>query len=188
MASGASGSRSLRSNMADDPARASGTEVRFAEGGDLPRIKTIADRERQSLGFVHRTAVARAIERREVVVAMIDDTVAGFCHFYRRRDGVVTIYHLAVDGDVRRQGVARDLVQRVERDARDGGARQLRLKCPTDLEANAFYQCVGFSRVGFEHGATRSLAIWERELVTMSPPTGDALLTPPRPSAPSTIR
>lgn len=134
----------------------------YARLEHLPGIKAIADCAKQSLGFVHRGALTRAIERREVLVTTVCSSIIGFCHFYRRRDGVWVIYHLAVAEAMRRSGVGSRLVETVFEDARRHGAVVVRLKCPEDLEANRFYERIGFCCTGLEPRQPRSLTMWER--------------------------
>lgn len=141
----------------------------YAVQEHLLAIKRIADRAKESLGFVPRGALVRAIARGEVFVAVGHCGVIGFCHFYRRRDGVSVIYHLAVAAAARRAGVGRHLTEAVLADAHRHRATAVRLKCPEGLEANRFYAAVGFSRGGIEPRQPRSLILWERT----TPATGE---------------
>lgn len=78
----------------------------------------------------------------------------GFCHFHRRRDGVVTIRELLVLPSSRKQGIGKWLVERV---AQNNPGATLRARCPASWEANAFWQAMGF--VLAEDGAVK---VWER--------------------------
>ena len=138
--------------------------IRLATPNELDAIKAIADRERHALGFVHRGSLARAVARDELFVAFQGTGVVGFCQFYRRRDGVVTIYHLAVMPEARNQRIGTSLITHVLRDAKKQGMTTIRLKCPSGLLANAFYARTGFECVGSEKGTRRILHIWERRL------------------------
>lgn len=148
-----------------DP-RLAGHTIRIATEADVQAVKAIADREKRSLGFVHRGSLVRALHRGELLVADSNGDVIGFCHLYRRRDGVVTIYHIAVAPAHRRQGIGVQLVGFVAADACARGAERLRLKCPADLDANRFYAQLGFERLNVIDAATRPLNVWERELTT----------------------
>ncbi|MGH2561524.1 MAG: GNAT family N-acetyltransferase [Thermomicrobiales bacterium] len=149
--------------------------MRFAAPDDLPRLKALADPERKSLGFVYRGALARAIAREEVLVAESEGAMTGFCHFYRRRDGVATIYHLVVEPAARRIGIGRQLVEGVASDCGVRGLVGLRLKCPHDLPANSFYARIGFCRIDEEIGRSRNLFLWERSIDTVT----ELLTVPP---------
>lgn len=104
----------------------------------------MADRHRSELGFVLRSALQAAIDRGELLVV----EGHGFVHYHRRRDGWHTVYELVSEG-----GVGRLLL--------DAVPRPLRLKCPADLPANAFYQFVGGTLVRTDPGKRRPLNVWE---------------------------
>jgi GNAT superfamily N-acetyltransferase len=136
--------------------------IDLATPADIDAIKAIADREKRALGFVHRGALARGVTGGNVLAARDEMTLVGFCHVYPRRDGVVTIHHLAVAAERRGQGIGRALIAALERRAARHGASTIRLKCPADLAANDFYAGMGFERVSTEVGAVRALNVWER--------------------------
>lgn len=136
-------------------------DIRLASDADLPGIKAIADREKRALGFVHRAALTRSITRGEVLVGISRERIVGFCHLYRRRDGAVTVYHLAVDAAERRLGIGRRLIEHLCVWEQQAGATMIRLKCPADLDANDFYARMGFYRAGIDTRAQRHLILWE---------------------------
>jgi N-acetylglutamate synthase-like GNAT family acetyltransferase len=135
--------------------------IRLATVIDLPLVKEIADAERQSLGFVHRGALTRAVLRSELIVAEVAGTVLGYCHIYRRLDNVTTLSSIAVVQSARGRGIGRALIGYLRSDMRTRGMVTLRLKCPVDLPANAFYAHLGFTHIAIAAGADRSLCIWE---------------------------
>lgn len=135
--------------------------VRAGTMRDIDAIKAVADREKHALGFVHRGSLVRAVAREELVVAAIGPAVAGFCQLYRRRDRIVTVYHVAVVPEVRGEGIGRALLASVSHDAGTRGLEIIRLKCPVDLPANDFYARIGFRRVAIEAGSGRPLNLWE---------------------------
>jgi N-acetylglutamate synthase-like GNAT family acetyltransferase len=134
--------------------------VRAGTSCDIPPIKVIADHAKSALGFVHRASLTRAVARDELIVADVRESVAGFCHFYRRKDGIITLYHIAVDAELRRKGIGRAMIVRLHRDATESGMVAIRLKCPADLPANEFYARYGFSLVGVEGKIARPLHVW----------------------------
>lgn len=146
-----------------------GVTIHFAGADDLDGVKELADAAKECLGFVHRGALQRAILRDEVLVARTGPDLVGFCHFYRRRDRVFTIYHLAVASSARGDGIGRRLVEATFEDARRRESQAIRLKCPADLPANAFYERVGFERCGSEDSRPRPLVRWTRSLDVLAP-------------------
>ncbi len=146
--------------------RIGATTIRLATREDISAIKAIADRERRTLGFVHGGALRRAVDRAEVLVAVAEDAshLVGFCQSYHRRDGTVSLYHIAVVEEARGLGIGRALVERLSATAIGTGMRSIRLKCPAELPANRFYPRLGFSLARTENGVARRLHVWERSI------------------------
>jgi GNAT superfamily N-acetyltransferase len=128
--------------------------VRPPQRALIDAVKALADRHRDELGFHTRQAFIDSARRGELLVATEADAVVGFVRFHKRRDGVATLYEIVTAPGRRRRGVARQLVAAVVEEGRLWGARLLRLSCPAELPANAFYQAVGFTRT-----SPRSLAL-----------------------------
>ena len=139
-------------------------EIRQATLSDLNAIKELADAHRHELGFVRRSGLARSIERGELFVAQNGQGVIGFVEYHHRRDGQTTLYHLAVQAGHRRRGIGRRLVQAMIHDAHQHDQEFIQLKCPVDLEANGFYQQIGFARIDLQPGKRRDLAVWQLSL------------------------
>lgn len=139
--------------------------TRKAHESDLEAIKAIADAERNSLGFITRTTIRKAIYQGNIIVVTVNNRVVGFQHYYhRKQDRQTTLYHKAVLLDFRRQGLGTRLVDAVVQEARAMGRQKLRLKCPVDLPANRFHKRYGFVLVGQEPGRVRKLNVWEYNL------------------------
>jgi GNAT superfamily N-acetyltransferase len=64
------------------------------------------------------------------------------------QQGIVQLWGMWVDPAARRLGLGQRLVGEVGRWARDAGARVLRLGVIDGIEAEAFYQRLGFARTG----------------------------------------
>lgn len=146
--------------MAHHQAIAAGVTIRPAQADDLDTIKALADAERAALGFVRRPALAEAITHGEMLAAERAGEVVGFVDFHRRRDGQVTLYHIAVAPAARRQNVGRAMLDELATVARASHAGRILLKCPVDLLANAFYQHYGFRLEETLNGRKRALNVW----------------------------
>lgn len=134
--------------------------IRKAAKEDLDDIKLLADSHRHELGFVRRSALAEAIERDELMVAQNHQQVVGFVEYHHRRDEQTTLYHIVVKFEHRRQGIGRQLVEALIHDAGERNRKFIQLKCPVDLEANKFYEQLGFLQVKTQPGKHRALAVW----------------------------
>ena len=138
--------------------------IRKARLRDLEAIKQIADANKEAIGFVLRPALAQNIERGWVLVAERAGVVIGFASYRHRRDEQTTLYEICVSEGQRGNRVGEALITALVAESRCQGKSFLRLKCPADSDANAFYEDLGFERVGREEGKHRELIQWERAL------------------------
>lgn len=139
----------------------SGLNVRDAREGDLAAMKQLADAHRQELGFVRLPALVGAVERGCACVAELDGDVVGWVNWWDRRDGATVLYNIVVAEALRNRGIGTRLLREVIRRAEQNAARELRLKCPTDLGANAFYERLGLTLSCTEKGKRRGLNCWQ---------------------------
>ena len=142
-------------------AEAEGPVVRKATLEELDAIKSIADSNKDLIGFVLRPALAENISRQWVLVAEIGGQIIGFANYRHRRDHQTTLYEICVATAHRGNGVGKELMTALYMESRNLGQRCVRLKCPVNNAANVFYERLGFVRVGEEAGKRRALAIWE---------------------------
>ena len=110
--------------------------------------KRLADAHRKQIGFVMRPALQAAIERGELLEAVIDDAVIGFAHFHVRRDGWTTLYEIVSTS----AGGGRALLSALP--------RPLRLKCPVDNHSNGLYEHMGGPCSETVSGRKRDLHVW----------------------------
>ncbi len=136
-------------------------EIRKGIITDLPKIKELAERERDSLGFMTKAVYEKAIEDNQIFVVLVDGQVVGFQYYYhRKRDTQTTLYQKTIDKNFRHQGLGRLLVEAVAQEAKSIGHKTILLKCPIDNESNDFHNKIGFELIGQEQGKRRKLNIW----------------------------
>jgi GNAT superfamily N-acetyltransferase len=147
--------------------------------GVIPAVKLLADSHRDELGFHTQQSYLDSLRQGELIVATLDRRVVGFVRFHKRRDHAATIYEIATAPDLQRKGVARRLLGAVIEDCRWKGARVLRLSCPAELPANAFYEAVGFARSSARSrpGRDRPLIEWQMPILPPRPITFVASLS-----------
>ena len=134
--------------------------IRKATFADLDAVKAIADMHRHELGFVMRPALARSIERGELIIAANSTGLIAFVEYHHRRDVQTTLYHIVVAPYYRRQGIGQRLIEWLADEARASSKEVIALKCPATLPANEFYARTGWSLVGSEPGKRRLLNLW----------------------------
>ncbi len=137
--------------------------IRKAVQEDIDDIKWLADRNRKELGFIIRSSLERSIERQEIIVAtdITCNEVVGFIDYHHRRDQQSTIYHFLVAESYRHNGIGKQLLLQLVRGSIDSEKNFLLAKCPLDLDANGFYQQMGFSLITEEQGKRRPLNVWK---------------------------
>lgn len=133
--------------------------IRQAVGSDFPTIRVLADEHKHELGWINSPTLRGSMARRELFVADEDGVVCGFVRWHARQDGWNTLYELVVSAQHRCRGVGRMLLYAVP--------CPVRLRCPVDLPANAFYQASGMILEGREPGKKRELNVWVRRVLAV---------------------
>lgn len=141
-----------------------GFQIRYATDVDVPSVVALIRAQEKrfagSLGAPHYPSLRKAVTEKRLHVAELNDVgIVGYVEYWRRRDGVQTIYGLATDPRFEGLGIGRNLLYSVE--------CPIRLKCPQLVNvdkanpANAFYAKAGLKLSGID--ATRggkTLNIW----------------------------
>ena len=137
--------------------------LRTANEQDIVNVKLLADANRRELGFHARQAFIESVAKQELIVAERDGNIVGSARFHIRRDRIATLYEVVTALNERRTGIGRLLMEAVYRACQDKGARRLRLSCPIELPANAFYAALGMKRPAAysNPGRQRPLYVWE---------------------------
>jgi len=99
------------------------------------------------------------MNRGELFAARYKNEILGFVRFRHRRDGLTTLYEIAVVHNKQGNRIGKKLVDALVDDCRRVGIRRIRLSCPAELPANGFYK-----RLGFVHTEGRSKAGVNRPL------------------------
>jgi ribosomal protein S18 acetylase RimI-like enzyme len=140
-----------------------------ADGSLLDAIKGITDAHRHELGFHTRASLLESVARKELLVALLEGRPVGFTRFHHTRRRYTTLQEIATLPSARRQGVGRALVGALEGESRRAGSRLIRLSCPADLPANAFYRALGFRPGQSRPGKARPLFEWQLPLLPARP-------------------
>lgn len=139
--------------------------VRVATQLDASSIKKIADANKTALGFLPKARIDEAIQQDRILMLCADRELTGFVIFrHRKTDTQTTLSDLCIAEAWRGYGGGRALVEALVDNCVELGRSFIRLKCPTDLPANHFYDKLGFERVGVENGKQRPLNIWQLDI------------------------
>lgn len=135
----------------------------------IPDIKRIAANNKEALGFLPSAKIKDAIERHNLLTIGNGEKILGFLIYrHRKSDRQTTIYDICVDSEWRNQGFGRRLVEALKAECQSHQRAFVQLKCPVDLDANSFYQHLGFYHVGTELGKVRKLNVWRLPLLEES--------------------
>lgn len=119
---------------------------------DIDAVKRVANVYKNELGFVNKAALIESVERGGLWLACIGQSVVGFVNYRTRRDGISTVYEIAVLPQWRGQRIGAALLATVP--------SPKRLKCTVDNPANDFY-AKSMSFGGTEAGRKRELNVWQ---------------------------
>jgi ribosomal protein S18 acetylase RimI-like enzyme len=121
------------------------TEIRQASSNDLPQILMLS---RRQLGDSRQHPfLRRAMERDEIVIATGDVDVIGYAVWNREFYECAFVWMLQVRPESRRQGIARALIQKIEREVGAGG-RLFTSTNESNLIAQRTFRALGFRRSG----------------------------------------
>lgn len=128
--------------------------IRYAQEEDIPSIKKIANQYKQELGFVMIPALKESVARKSLFVAEVNQQIVGFVNSRVRKDGITTVYEIAVHRDWHGKQIGTALLGAL--------TGTVRLKCTVDNPANTFYERQGMKLNGTVSGRKRPLNVWER--------------------------
>jgi GNAT superfamily N-acetyltransferase len=112
-------------------------------------ILALAKKARRTVGFLTDSAFAQRAHQGTLVAALRGDDVAGYVLYDLPRDEI-RIVHLVVSPEYQREGVARELVDRVATDHTE--RRGILLHCRNDFPANGLWHKLDFVPVGERPG------------------------------------
>ena len=138
--------------------------IRSAVAADLAFIVMLQKAHAAALGFLPRLALEEKIGLKQVLLARVGGSRAGFLHHGSLRQPEVRVFQIAVTTGSRCRGAGRALVQSLLERAAAAGAAGVSLRCLAFLEANGFWRAGGFRLHATEPGAKGMLNVWVRRL------------------------
>src|SRR4051794_26351516 len=149
--------------------RERGLSVRPATMEDLPFLDSLQKMHSKALGFFPRAQMEGYIRNQWVLIAEQNGTPVGYVASrdrYLKRDELGVVYQLCVSPNVQRKLVGAALVQAVfERSAY--GTKLYCCWCAQDIEANHFWESMGFVPLAFRTGSARKSRVhifWQRRI------------------------
>ncbi|WP_048108637.1 N-acetyltransferase [Methanosarcina barkeri] len=139
----------------------SDVEVTKARLEEVPQIKSIADKNKNLIGFILRGSLVESIEKENLVVLKYKKIIIGFINYHHRKDSQTTLYEICVDENNRNKGYGKILINYLLQEAKSQKKKTLLLNCPIDGIAHSFYL-----RCGFKIKSTRTHTKNGKKLVT----------------------
>jgi hypothetical protein len=136
--------------------------VRLALPADLPYVVALQNLNRESVGHLPTPALAERVDRGTVALSEENGEPCGYL-LYDYTAGVLRIPQACIQYDARRQTFGHALVAWVT--GRYPELAEMRLRCAADLEANLFWQGLGFHCVAVVAGGSRrgrKINLWRR--------------------------
>jgi len=125
---------------------------------DLDYILAQMRRETDALGFIPEPTLRQRFIRRDLYQIIRDGRgrrTGYVIHGPPRSGRPLFLHQTLVELDRRRRHHAQRAIDAIARQGLAAGSTELRLRCGMDLEANAFWQAIGFHLVAIETGGNR---------------------------------
>ena len=145
-------------------------EIAEAVAGDRLAIDFMDDLARKNghcVGFLPRVAYDQAVQKQRVKVLFVNNAPAGYV-IHGPFKTTTKIYQLVIAEDLRRIEYGTALVDAVRKGANGAQAEELSLHCASDLEANTFWQALGFELAG-ERWKDKSRRRWQNRYSQILP-------------------
>jgi N-acetylglutamate synthase-like GNAT family acetyltransferase len=162
--------QTLIAQNAHVPATAEAAAVTIATAADLSFVLDLQRRFANALGFLPRQAVEEYVRRGRIFIAQDNNQEAGFVLSAQRlrcAPHVQPITQTAIAFDAQRRHLGRSLIDHLAAEALNGGRSMLQAWCRANLEANHFWQSLGFTAVGVRRPLTvrkQPLILWRLPL------------------------
>jgi hypothetical protein len=126
--------------------------TRTAELEDVLYVMSLMRGNRESVGGLPAPAVRDRINAGTLLMGELNGDPMGYL-LYDYTDDILRIPQACIQYDARRRKYGEALMGQLLRDYPD--AREIRLRCAADLEANLFWRDLGFTCVGTSDGGRR---------------------------------
>lgn len=139
--------------------------VRLATQDDFDAIDALQKAEKDGLGFQFESAIRKRIEQGNLIVAEVDRVFAGYClgvDRYQKRSELGIIYQMGVVPKYRRSLVAARLLQ-AQFDKSAYGTRLYCCWCKQSLEANRFWEAMGFVPLAFRAAGRNTIEKFKKK-------------------------
>lgn len=136
--------------------------IRLATLADLKYVEHLQRIWSNQVGFLPRAALTRYIDTRATLLICSNGQEAGYLSWQLTKKGLLRLMQLAVSPDLLRGKLGSDVVHYIERAARKGACSVIRFQTRIDLDANIFWNELGYKTTAvFQHPTARKRPLIE---------------------------
>jgi hypothetical protein len=118
------------------------------------------------LSFYPRQVFERERDKGRIFLSLLNNDPCGYAYVGLRSQDM-KCHQICIQYDARRRLYGAHLVGTLEQYALDGDCASITLRCAYDLEANQFWQSLGYSVIGIVDGGARRMRkinVWRKQL------------------------
>ena len=128
-------------------------------------VDSLQRKNAEALSFYPRQVFEREQQNGRIFLGILNNEPAGYIYVGSGKNNVLSCHQVCIQYDARRQLYGAALVSEMEAYAVDIGASMIKLRCGFDLDANKFWQSLGYSCVNVVNGGVRRMRrinIWNK--------------------------
>lgn len=131
-------------------------DIRPATSNDLTYIDSLQKKNAEELAFYPKAVFEREVENLRLILAMVNNEPAGYL-YHGAFSPVVKIHQACIEYDLRGQLYGSALVRELKSLVLAAGGMSITLRCGSDLQANKFWEAMGFYCQGISKGGVRRM-------------------------------
>ncbi|MBE0448167.1 MAG: GNAT family N-acetyltransferase [Actinobacteria bacterium] len=115
---------------------------------DIEFVRRLMRENYKAVGLIPLGAIVKAYNRSRVFIHVVNGERVGYLLSGPIRRGQdVTIWQICIDKNKRGMGYGKNLFKRFYDFALNAGASGIRLRCADDIQANLFWESLGFKKM-----------------------------------------
>ena len=135
----------------------------------LKYIDALQKKNAEALSFYPMTVFEREQEKGRLFLGILNGEPCGYLYAGAQNDKDVKLHQVCIQYDARRRMYGAMIAAVMEQYAAEGNATSITLRCGFDLEANNFWESLGYKCIAHQAGGVRRLRtinVWRKWLRT----------------------
>jgi len=133
----------------------------------LTYVDQLQRKNAEALSFYPLSVFQREAIKGRIFLGLLNNQACGYIYIGSTGKTTVRVHQVCIEYDIRRLEYGAQLVVTVEDYALTHGSSRIMLRCGFDLDANCFWQALGYQCVGIVNGGirrNRKINLWSRDL------------------------